>query len=425
MKNAMTPARLLIFVIGFGVARGGLFAAPILLANILPLGTYGQIEAAQAVAGIAALLIGFGLPGTVPLILIRKETAARWDTLLLLVGLVSAALFLLALSQMAGRGPALSLPVLVPLATAVLLLQGFWATALKSHSKSTMAVFLEAGFWLAVLLGGVALYQFGSGTGWIIGALVVYAMAMLGVTLWQYLGQRLPFTLVDLVNNLKLGAPLMLTSLLTLLLISFGRVALGQAAGAEIVGVYAVIFRATALPLVAHQILIIGFFRQLFSWDLADLQRRSPLIIWGVGVSILAFWVLVQPLGWMLGQRFVGIFAQYEFEGKVILLQTVLWSAIALNDLLNSRGEIAGQVARWTGPYLLFGLPMVYLWLRTMPDTAALLGLFIPVYGAFMVGFYVVQCGAMARHGNVYYKLWGSTAAIVILGMAGLALLEG
>jgi O-antigen/teichoic acid export membrane protein len=415
------------FVAGFGTARALLFLAPIVLANLLPLDHYGALELAQSYAAIGALLLGCGLPGTVPLIRLRDEIEGRWDTLLLLMALLAGGCLLIALGTAIGLGSFYSVTVLVPLAIGVLMLQGLWATSLKSDGRSTTAVFVEAGFW-AVAVIGAALWAFTGGylsEATISATLLVYGVGLLIVTLHQFAHTRMgPIAVQDLRRNIALGLPLMLTSVLTVIISSSGRLVLGQTSGVEAVGLYAVLYRSTTLPLVGHQILIIGFFRQIFSWPDDMLRKRASVIVLGVSGMVVLFWLLEPYLGWLLGNRFAETFIIYRTEGLILLVQTILWSAIALNDLINSRLQIAGRVTRITAPVLVVGLGALaaVTWAQDASLGEMLRG-FIVGHFALMVGFYAAQCWATWRLGHSFFRLWltvfacaSGTGLLIFLG---------
>lgn len=416
------------FVAAFGTARALLFVAPIALANLLPLDDYGRFELAQSWATIGALLLGFGLPATVPLILLRDEIKGRWDSLLLLVAALAGGCLLLALGTAAVLGTLYAVPVLVALAVGVLMLQGLWATTLKSKGYSNSAVFVEAGFW-TVAVAGAALSGFSGKRlpeGTISAFLLAYAAVLMMVTLVQFTRSRAgAIAIAELRRNFALGLPLMFTSVLTVIISSSGRLVLGQTSGVEVMGLYAVLYRSTTLPLVGHQILIIGFFRQIFSWSDEALRARASVIVLGVTGVVLAFWLLEPALGFLLGQRFTATFGTYRTEGLTLLVQTILWSAIALNDLINSRLQIAGRVTRATAPVLTLGLGALWLWTSMRADTLdtwALLHGFILGHFALMATFYAVQCAASARLGYRFLRLW-LTAAACTAGAGGLILL--
>ncbi len=425
----MRTFNILGFICSFSVARGLLFFSPILLANLLPLEEYGKFEIAQAMASIGALVISCGLTGTAPLLRLRDEIKGRWDSLLLLIAAMATGCLVVALLAAAALGSLYSVTSLTAIATSVLIMQGLWANTLKSDGRTTIAVFVEAGFWAVAVFGAGMLALFGD---WLTEAtisatLLAYAAVLMTVTLVQFVRNlNRPITACDLWHNLELGLPLMLTGVLTVLVTSSGRLILGQTNGVEVVGLYAVLYRSTTLPLAGHQILIIGFFRQIFSWPDEVLRARASVIVLGVTGMVLAFWLLEPALGFLLGQRFTETFKTYRTEGLTLLMQTVLWSAIALNDLINSRLQIAGRVARATAPVLVLGLGALWIWTRLRADnldTGALLQGFILGHFALMATFYTVQCAASALLGHHFPRLWltvagctGSAVGLVFLG---------
>ena len=410
------------FICGFGVARASLFLAPILLANLVSTQTYGMLELAQAMGAVLALLFGLGLQGSIPLVLLRSEVLARWDTLLWLISRIAASCLVVAVVLGVTRGNAVDLWVLVPLATAVLLLQGLWSITLKSREQSTRAVFLETGFWMVALLGAYMAFAGGLGLMVINGALAVYACLLLAVT-WRVMrGVMAPFTRTDLGANIKIGLPLMFTGILSLLVASSGRLVLGGTASVAEVGVYAILYRGTALPLVAHQILIVGLFRKLFIWDIPVLQRRAPVIVFGVTFCALGFWALEDVFTVLLGQKFADTLAQFRFTGYIILFQTILWSAIALNDLLVARLQIAGRVVYATASYIGVTLPLLafHTWQSNTPFET-----FAQGYAAVMLGYYCTQCLAIWWQGHWYPRLWFSTLGCFVVCVFGTYYLYG
>ncbi|WP_425045270.1 oligosaccharide flippase family protein [Primorskyibacter sp. S87] len=418
----------IVFLWGFAAARALLFFSPILLSNLLPLERYGQLELAQSFAAIGAIVVCFGLTGTVPLIRLRDEIEGRWDTLLLLLTGLGGGCLLLALGTAIGLGTLYAVPVLVFLGIGVLMLQGLWATSLKSDGHSTRAVFVEAGFWAVAVTGAGVIVLSGNRLpiGTISFALFLYAAALLTVTLTQFRQSREgACTLADLKRNIALGLPLMVTSVLAVVITSSGRLLLGQISGVEAVGLYAVLYRATTLPLVGHQVLTIGFFRQLFSWSDEILRKRASVIVLGVTTMALSFWLLEPHLGWLLGQRFTETFTVYRTEGLILLVQTILWSAIALNDLINSRLQIAGRVARKTGPYLGGGLSLLAFWAWSSAQSGnvenTLLAFVLGHFG-LMVGYYTVQCWSSSRLGYRFTRLW-MTVGFCTVGAASLIFL--
>jgi len=409
------------FIVGFALARGSLFIAPLLLANLLSVDAYGTIELAQAVASLFAIIFGMGLQSTTPLILLRPEVTARWDTLLWLLSRIAmvACLTTVVISLIAGTF--FSLPILIGLSAATLMLQGFWSSYLKSNERGTSAVFLDSSFWIAVTIGATIASLFNYGLWMITGSLAIYCCVLIYRTFRTWQHETQPFSLQELRQNISLGLPLMATTLLTIAVSSSGRLLLGLIASVETVGIYAILYRATALPLVGHQILVIGLFRRLFVWDMSVLQKRAPLIILGVASLVMFFWLAAPYYGWLLGDAFTYYFESFQFESHVILSTTILWSAVALNDLLVSRLQIAGKVSVFTATYLVIGLPLLVL---VSSNNDARLSEFVTNYAVLLIGYYLVQCIGIWRQGHVFSLLWASAVGATCLACTSTFLLH-
>ena len=405
------------YVAGFGLGRGLLFVSPILASNLLPLEAYGYLEWIHSLAMVGALILGFGLTATVPLIRLREGIKARWDVLnALLLSVTTMCLFLGSLFIWGIGGDVIAVGFAL-IGTAALLMQGFWAALFKSDGKPTFAIFIESGFWAAILIGSFSFVILDSRNIYplIPTILSLYALTLLFFTMRAFI--NLPpqsFTLSDIRENLYLGAPLMATTLVTVLASSAGRLILGQQGDAELVGIYSVLYRGAALPIIVHQILIVGLFRQLFLWSDAQLKVRAPLIIWGVFACAVMFLLLLPSFGWVLGARFDDVAQSHKREVSMLLAQTILWSAIAVNDLLHSRLQIAGSVILVGGPVLAAGLAL--LWVATVgvsegpaeTNSVATLGKFVVGHFLVMSTYFVAQSIAAWRCGARFTLLWCS-----------------
>jgi O-antigen/teichoic acid export membrane protein len=409
--------RAAIYVATFAVARGSLFAAPLVVANLVPLEFYGRIEFTQSIASVLTLVLGFGLPATVPLILLREEVAERWDTLLLLMlciaGFSAATGWAIAIYYRS----VLVEGTLIALFTSLLMLQGYWATVLKAHDRSTPAVILEGGLWFVIVLAAISAVAAGNAWFLVPLAAAAYSAALFVYTLRRCVAVLRPFDLRDLWSNLRLGLPLVATGVLSTLLGALGRVTIGVFGSDLAVANYAILFRATAVALVAHQLLIIGLFRSLYVWEVGMLQQRSPLIVLGVSAAVVIFQLLAGPMGWMLGPAFAKAWEQYWLVGSLILVQTLLWSGIAVNDLLTARFGIAVTAARWGGWVLLVGVP-VFLAIvlpQDAGDTLATLRGTVLAHFALLIAYYLVQCAVISRNGHNFGRLWGLTLTSVLI----------
>lgn len=417
----MKSTRLLLFLLGFVTARGGLFFAPIVLANLMPLENYGALESAQAISTLIALIAGFGLSSSAPLIHLGRGVRARWDTLLWIILLLSGVAITGAFFAILFYRDPLGLHFLISISVGLLLLQNLWSATLKARGYGSAALFLDAGFWFSALVGACVSFFVMTSDAMAAIAVGCYALALWLTTMRSYVRKRRPFVLADIRDNIKLGVPLMSAALLTLLVSSSGRIILSITSDPSTTGAYSVLFRATALPLVGHQMLVAGFFRQLYTWDENTLERVSPIIPLGVVVFVVVFWSFSDLFGWVLGKSFVDAFSIYRTVGLIVLAQTILWSGIAINDLLNARFHIAAFVTSLGIPFVFLGLVLLIgaMLLESSGSTVRTLLILSVGQSVLMFGFYLIQCLVAVRKGRCFWRLWVTVGAAYLL-VAGL-----
>lgn len=393
------------YLICFGLARSSLFIAPIVLANLLAPADYGSLELAQAIGSVGAQVLALGTGALVPLVLVRKLStvswrAILWHQLMICTGLAIFAVIAINLETSTAIW-------LAALATAVLMLQALWSVVLKSLGRAEGALMLEAGFWggLAIAVWGASMLavSMAARANWAHGVLALYGFALLLWTAWRWrLATPTPAGLLY-TPTLRAGIPLLIASLLALLVTTSGRLALGLASTPETLADYSVLFRATALPVVAHQIVLTAIFRRVFESPMATLQRQLSVIIAGVTLMVILFWVLSDYAASLLGPAFARAFTQYPKEGLLILIQCILWSAIALNDAVNSRSQTAAHVSRASAIYLLISFSLMWWYFSQKPIT---LTAFVPAHSLTMVGYFLIQVWAMRRQGINLSSTW-------------------
>lgn len=401
-------SRAIFYLASFGLARGSLFLAPIVLANLLSPSDYGTLELAQALASVGATVLALGTSAAVPLVLLRKVGTASWGGVLLhQAGSVTLLAGLALIAVLAGVPLVLWVAALC---TGALMLQGLWSVTLKSRGRGEASLLMDAGFWGVVALAAMVAYSLAvpptQRAIWAFSALAVYLTTLVCWTTWQ-LTQAAPRSALRMyASTVRTGLPLMAVSLLALLATTSGRLGIGLLSTPEITADYAVLFRATALPIVAHQVIIVARFRQLFELPMPKLERRLPVVVGLVGANVVVFWLLSGMAGVLLGPAFESAFAQHRSEGLLILSQCILWSAIALNDMINTRAQSAGKVARGLALYFALVLPLAWWFLSSQPVT---LSLFVPVHSAVMAGYFLTQIFMMWRFGVRLLRTWALT----------------
>jgi len=202
---------------------------------------------------------------------------------------------------------------------------------------------------------------------------------------------------------MEMGLPLMLGGFVSLLAATSGRLGMGLLADPVVVADYAVLARAAALPIVAHQLILIARFRHLFTLPPADVERATLQVVQLVALSALGFWLASPWLGWLLGPAFTAAWVKYPLASIWIVAQATLWSAIALNDLVISRHQVMARILPASAAFM--ALAMLLGWLL-LTRIGASLDHFVYVHGTVMLLFYLVQSAAMLAAGVHLWQTW-------------------
>lgn len=384
---------LLTYLGSFFSARGLLFASPLLLASCLPAADYARLEWALATATLASAILTFGTGGLMPIVIVGTASAGltRRGIQVHHLAVVGFGLLLLPLAMWRPQW------ALVLVLMGALSLVSLKSTELKSKGLANRSLFLDA-----LLLSAMA------SVAW----LATRWPAGLELSLWWVPAVILAWTTAGLFRDIRFtdgaalrlewrhalqaGFPLMVTGALATLVTTSGRAGAGMLLTPEEAAAYAVLSRGAALPIVAHQVLTVAVYRKLYTADAALLKRLLVGIIGGVAAAAAALWALVPLLGWALGPAFA---QASHAQGRTLLLllaQSTLWSAIALNDLLNVRHERSAQVLRWSLPAILLILPGAYGLFQF--SSHSLLD-FTWLHTGAMLLYFLVQSAAMMAHG--------------------------
>jgi hypothetical protein len=291
--------------------------------------------------------------------------------------------------------------------TGILMLQALWSVTLKSKGNGEASLLLDAGFWSVLAVAGIVTFSLSVPArlrgAWSCAALVTYLLFLFGWTSSRLAKAAPSCGARAYAGTVETGLPLMSVALLALLATTSGRLGIGLLSTPEVTAQYSVLFRATALPIVAHQVILVASFRQLFELSEAALERRLSLIVGLVISCVIGFWVFSDLVGLLLGPAFSLAFAHNRGAGLMILAQSVLWSAIALNDLVNTRSQAAGPVARATALYFAIALPLAWWFLSGHSVTLAS---YVPVHSLVMGGYYVTQMVSMRSRGICLTRTW-------------------
>lgn len=403
--------RLATYLLSFGLGRGALFIAPFLLANFLSSADYGLLETALATATVLASLATLGTASATPLVLLGHNTDASMKGIvthhLLVVGLALMCLLL---------GAALQFPttwLITALLTTCLVLQGLASTHLKTLGHGDASVLIDAGL-LGLMALTVCVAYLGKAAApmtWIWMAALTYSVILVAAYIRILTRSSHAHEPLAWVKTLQLGTPLMLGGLVSLLATTSGRFGIGLMAEPVMTADYAVLARAAALPIVAHQLILIAKFRNLFAQQDNAVARATLHIVLLVGASVIGFMLFSPWLGLLLGPAFTSAFNLHRTACFWIVAQAVLWSAIALNDLVIARHQVMAKVLPYSVCFL--GIALVMGWWY-LTSTLLTIERFVYVHSAVMLSFYIAQSLIMRHLGLHLGRTWMTAGSLYI-----------
>ena len=395
--------RLAAYLLCFAFARGMLFASPILLANLLSSYLYGVVEWAHAAATFISTIVTLGTSAVIPLILLKNVKEGTVAGVLFHHILLALICFILVLISLYFEGD--NAVILGALLTAALALQVLWSTFLKTHGKGEASMWVDSSlFALVALTAAVSNYlHVLDSFFWIIWAISIYAFCLFYITVIKYSRLRQSGEAIAYQAILILGLPLMITTFVTVAVTVSGRLAIGYLGGPLLTADYAALARVAALPIIAHQIMVVAKFRHLFTLPDKQMQQTITSIIAMVASSVVVIWAAIPIFGWVFGAAFTKAFHTYTLPALWILSQSVLWSGISLHDVINTRNQTIAKVLPWSVLFLIISALIALFVVQIIGITLAN---FVYIHGIFMLFFYIAQIIAMHKAGVRLVKAW-------------------
>ena len=393
-----------LYLSGFFFGRGALFLSPILLANSLVKIDYGQIETSLATSSLLASVLAMGSLGVLPLVVLRENSTA---TLRGIIGLnliiVLMCLCLLTFGFIFGYSAEFRL---IPLFTAVMVLQSLASTTLKVVGNSAYSLVLDAMLLMLMVIGA----YFAKLTG-----LSAYSLDFIFVLVGFYLSILMLFYLRAMskykkrneefafAGLMRMGIPIMLGGFISLLATTSGRFGMGLMAGPLDTADYSILTRVAVLPIVVHQLILVGIFQQLFTEADFYFEKRVLTIVIFVVLSVLMCIFIYPSISFLFGNVFIESFNRNHLAGFWILIQSILWSAIALNDLALARSQLMQRVIPYSLIFMIFALILGWAGINYLGIS---LYNFVFIHSVVMLGFYVTQSMLMMLLGLNLFKIW-------------------
>ena len=391
------------FISFFVAGRSILFVSPFLLSNYLSPNFYGLIESSIAMATALTSFFILGTNGCIPLIVLRKNKYATIQGVVwhhLFVFTVLGVSFLCCIFFGWSKYFALSI-----LFSMIISMQNLASSHLKSNGFSDYAMLVEAS--LLGLLSVSAVYFELMGKEkylWYFVAPIIFLGIFIYVFYFMYFLNLHP-NIKNLLwkNTIYLGFPIMLGGIVSFFATTSGRLLVNWIGLSDYAAQYSVLSRAAALPIVAHQIITVSRFRDMFSRDDDFFKKVSLDVLRFVVLCILLFGIFGDVVKYIFGDFFVKTFDGNKKICFQIVIQSLLWSAIALNDLYVTRYESMGKVIYKNAINIIFVMSLfggiVFF------NKISIEG-FVNFHSCGMLVFYCGQSYNMHKIGLKMYSVW-------------------
>lgn len=395
--------RIFIYLFSFSIARGLLFISPIFLANLLSKDTYGIFEWAQAAATLSSTVATLGMAAVVPLVILKKIPNGSLAGIFfhhIVIAFICLLLLCTSLVFFVNKSFIL-LFLLIP----ALSLQVLWSTYLKTQGKNEFSMFLDAALFSLIAITAFFskyLIPFHS-LDCILIIITIYVVTILLITILEFVREKKRVLTLSYKYCIVLGYPLMIATLVTVAVTTSGRLAIGYLGGVLMTADYAILARVAALPIVAHQIMVVAKFRHIFTLSDVEVEIIIIKIVAMVVFCVVGLWIFAPYVGYFIGGVFVEAFNGNKLPAVWILAQSILWSAIALHDSINTRCQTMNKVLPWSTLSLILLTPCAFLLIQSVGLSLAH---FVYIHGLVMLMFYLIQAFVMYRAGIRLLKVW-------------------
>ena len=323
--------------LAYALSKASVLVAPLMVATVLPLSQYGQLEYSLSIGQIASVLLSGGIPGSIPYFqLKRRKTvyAPAFALHVLLVCTVCIAVSVVAVTTGHRLG---GLPALT---AGIASVQIIASAKFKSAGRLVESSLAESVLYLLLLVFAVCAYlgvvprRLDS----LVAILGTYLFAVLAFSLARF-PWKTPRTRVWRVYRRAAlyGMSLIPASLANVGLVSLGRVLIGVVGAFDQVAVYGVVYRLSAPIVAMYQFSTSLTFRKLYEGSVREFERYfvflSAMLV-GVSMFMVGF-------GPELAHHIIGRNAP-DVSGRrdlfvLMAIVMILWSQLSLMELFLNR----------------------------------------------------------------------------------------
>ena len=289
-----------IMLTSFSLAKLTTFLWPFWIASNSSITFYGTIELYLSAGVWLAMIIGLGVPGSIPVqILKNKNTHINSLSAWLILTAASMAVLATTIIHHTSNNYLLSL---LPCIVLFSLAQQIASPLLKSQKTSPLSPWLDNLSIHIVALTYTALYfVYGKDAeNFIHTTLVIASILILAYTLyWLRLKQKdSPHQLKSTyIESVKLGIPIILNGLIMMLIFNSGRLFIGYFYSEIEVAVYSYLFRIAGVSLIFYQFYSLMFFKEIYIATSKQISNKLVQIFIAITSTSIASHIALQELG--------------------------------------------------------------------------------------------------------------------------------
>ena len=328
----------------FSLAKATVYFTPLLLADVLTKTDFGILEYALAGLGmIVNTIINIGVPGAYPYFILKQKklelaNAFKLHPIILIIPFLINQILFYGFNFNINYYMAFNMSFIIAN-------QVFYSTQLKSHERSVLAVIIDSGIYILLLVYYLLLKLSG----------LTANIDSLNITIQLYsfyyvLYGILVFYKVDknelfekYKNILRYSIHLLLSTFLIFLITTSGRILVELFFDFETVGIYAFYFRLAAVVVMIHQIVNIAYFKKIYTLDPKILDKYYFLFFILIFFLSIFTYIALPLIASHISNFFVGTYTENKQVYFLLSVQMVMWIATALNSSIIDRENLTSK----------------------------------------------------------------------------------
>ena len=339
MLNKFISYRSLIFTICFALAKGGVFFAPIILANYInDIDVYGSFEYILGLSVILQIFVNLGFSGAIPYFILKKKEIKFRDFFnkhlfyLLCIAFVTYIIYIISLSSF----------IAAVFIAFLFVLHMQFGVSFKTNGNSAIGIVVESFFYISIILFTLMIKIFD--VKFELKYLLTFIFIMFVIIFFNTLKKINSFkiNLQKYYRVFSFTKDVVLFSSTIILVYTTQRFFIGAFLTYNDVGVYSVIFRMSAVVIVSHQFIANAFYKKIYESNSKNLDLLFSVTLLMILFSSLLIWNFFSFFSNILYSSTISdIIISSSNIHLIILGQILFWMVSAQNENIIARENLS------------------------------------------------------------------------------------